>query len=66
MAHEPMIDLPMEQWATLLRTYSLLWIGASVTVNANTGLHSRILEGMTGDGNPGSTFMRIIDPDGGK
>ena len=66
MAHQPMINLPMEQWAILLRTHGLLWIGASVTIHPNTGLHSRILEGMTGDGNPGSTFMKIIDPDGGK
>jgi peptidoglycan hydrolase-like protein with peptidoglycan-binding domain len=66
MDHEPMANLTIEQWARLLRTYGLLWIGASVTVNPNTGLHSRILEGITGNGEPASTFMKIIDPDGGR
>jgi hypothetical protein len=66
MTHQPMMNLPIEEWARLLRRHGLLWIGASVTINPNTGLHSRILEGMTGDGQPNSTSMKIIDPDGGK
>lgn len=66
MEHEPMANLIVEQWGRLLRTYGLLWIGASVTVNPNTGLHSRILEGIAGDGEPSSTFMKIIDPDDGR
>jgi peptidoglycan hydrolase-like protein with peptidoglycan-binding domain len=65
MAHQPMMNLPIDGWARLLRQRGLLWIGASVTVNPNTGLHSRILEGMTGDGSPGATQMQIIDPAGG-
>lgn len=66
MSHQPMANLPVEEWARLLRQHGLLWIGASVTMNPNTGLHSRILEGMTGTGQPASTSMKIIDPDGGK
>lgn len=66
MRHQPMANLPIEEWARLLRQHGLLWIGASVTINPNTGLHSRILEGIAGDGKPQSTSMKIIDPDGGK
>lgn len=66
MTHQPMVNLPIEEWARLLRQHGLLWIGASVTINPNTGLHSRILEGITGNGQPESTSMKIIDPDGGK
>lgn len=66
MQHQPMANLPIEGWAQLLRQHGLLWIGASVTINPNTGLHSRILEGISGDGQPQSTLMKIIDPDRGK
>ena len=66
MGHEPMANLTVERWADLLHTYGLLWIGASVTINPNTGLHSRILEGITGTGDPAGTFMQIIDPAGGR
>lgn len=65
MDHQPMANVTIEQWGRLLRQYGLLWIGASVTVNPDTGLHSRILEGITGNGEPDSTFMRIIDPAAG-
>jgi peptidoglycan hydrolase-like protein with peptidoglycan-binding domain len=66
MSHQPMANLPISDWARLLRQHGLLWIGASVDVHPNTGLHSRILEGITGNGQPESTSMKIIDPDGGR
>jgi hypothetical protein len=66
MSHEPMMNLPIEEWARLLRRHGLLWIGASATINANTGLHSRILEGIIGDGSAAGTLMKIIDPAGGR
>ncbi|MCA9181475.1 MAG: peptidoglycan-binding protein [Planctomycetales bacterium] len=66
MSHEPMMNLTIEGWVSLLRRHGLLWIGASVTINPNTGLHSRILEGMAGDGTPSGTTMKMIDPDGGR
>lgn len=50
----------------MLRQHGLLWMRASVTVNPNTGLHSRMLEGITGSGQPATTSMKIIDPDGSK
>jgi len=66
MTHQPMMNLMIVDWARLLRRHGLLWIGASVAIQVNSGLHSRILEGILGDGQPNSTFMKIIDPDGGK
>jgi peptidoglycan hydrolase-like protein with peptidoglycan-binding domain len=66
MTHQPMANLMIEQWARLMRRHGLLWIGAAVTTAVNSGLHSRILEGMHGDGHHDSTWMKIIDPDGGK
>ncbi len=66
MRHQEMGNLRIEDWAQLLRTHGLLWIGASVTMQPNTGLHSRILEGIIGTGQPESTTMQIIDPADGR
>jgi hypothetical protein len=66
MQHQPMGNLTIDDWATLLRTHGLLWIGASVNMQPHTGLHSRILEAIIGTGQPESTRMQIIDPAGGK
>jgi len=64
MTHEPMINLPPERWLQRLQARGLLWVG---TMNTDySGRHSRILGGMGGDGTPGGTIMRIIDPDGGR
>jgi hypothetical protein len=35
------------------------------SVNPGAGLHSRIVQGMEGDGSAAGTSMRMIDPDGG-
>lgn len=61
---EPMANLPVEDWLDLLKTYGLLWVGTLATVSS--GLHSRIVEGMRGDGSYGATWMMIIDPAGGR
>ena len=66
MTHEPMMNITIEEWGWKLREHGLLWIGASVTTNPNTGLHSRILEGIRGDGQATGTYMKIIDPAGGR
>ena len=63
MSHEPMANLTIATWEQKLRNYGLLWVG---TMNGDfSGRHSRIIEGMTGNGQPNGTMMKIIDPDGG-
>lgn len=66
MTHQPMVNLTIDEWARMLRRYGLLWIGAAVKPEVGSGLHSRIVEGIHGNGKHDGTFMEIIDPDGGK
>jgi hypothetical protein len=64
MNHEPMVNLTIEGWEQKLRSHGLLWVG---TMNTdNSGRHSRIIEGMSGNGSTGGTTVKIIDPDGGR
>jgi hypothetical protein len=64
MVHEPMINLTIEGWEQKLRRHGLLWVG---TMNTDfSGRHSRIIEGMSGNGSTAGTSMKIIDPDGGR
>lgn len=64
MKQEPMANLTIEGWKEKLRSYGLLWVG---TLNlSNSGLHSRIITGISGDGSVNKTWMYIVDPDGGK
>ncbi len=65
MRSEPLQCLPVSSWVELLRTYGLLFIGAP-WLPGPVGGHVRVLEGVTGDGNMGSTWMKIIDPWGGR
>ncbi len=66
MSYEPMANLMIEAWVDLLRAYGLLWVGTLAGVSPGSGLHSRIIEGMRGDGHADDTYMKIIDPAGGK
>ena len=52
---EPMANLPLSDWVTLLKLHGLLWVGALATVTS--GLHSRIVEGIRGDGSYDATWM---------
>jgi len=60
MDHEPMANLTIEGWEEKLRAYGLLWVGAMFSVTR--GLHSRILEGIRGDGSYDNTWMMLADP----
>jgi hypothetical protein len=66
MVHEPMINLTIEGWLRLLRNKGLLWVGTLNSIGPGAGLHSRIIEAMSGDGSVDGTMMHIIDPAGGK
>lgn len=66
MQHQPMMNLPVDEWERLLMTYGLLWIGTLNSLGPRRGLHSRIIEGVEGDGGNTSTYFLIIDPDGGR
>ena len=66
MTYQPMTNLPVSDWESLLERYGLLWVGTLAAAAPNSGLHSRIIEGIVGDGSSaGATFM-IIDPAGGR
>lgn len=63
MQVEPMTSFFLEGWVDLLRRHGLLWVGS--LANVSGGLHSRILEGVVGDGTDDKSWMMIIDPAGG-
>lgn len=63
---EPMANLPFADWTRLLQIHGLLWVGTLVSVNPGSGLHSRIIEGVQGDGSGSGSWMKIIDPAGGR
>ncbi len=66
MMVEPMMNLTIEGWVSLLRAYGLIWVGTLNSIGPGAGLHSRIIEAMSGDGSVDGTMMHIIDPAGGR
>eukprot|EP00456_Euglypha_rotunda_P015227 TRINITY_DN1486_c0_g2_i1.p1 TRINITY_DN1486_c0_g2~~TRINITY_DN1486_c0_g2_i1.p1 ORF type:complete len:155 (+),score=2.69 TRINITY_DN1486_c0_g2_i1:90-554(+) len=62
MTHEPMANLTINGWAQLMQSFGLLWVGTLVSPTPRSGLHSRILQGIVGDGSPGGTSMKVVDP----
>lgn len=65
MVAEPMANYLASAWEDMLRTHGLLWVGTLNSLAPGAGLHSRIIEGMSGHGENGRE-MFIIDPDGGR
>ncbi len=66
MEVQPMINLTIAGWVSLLRSKGLIWVGTLNSLGPGAGLHSRIVEAMSGDGSVDSTVMHIIDPAGGR
>lgn len=66
LAHLAPINLSVDGWLQQLQKHGLAWVGTMNSVNPGAGLHSRIVQGMTGDGSATGTNMLMIDPDGGK
>jgi|SRR5580658_766607 hypothetical protein len=66
MSYEPMQNPTIGGWLDRLRCYGLLWVGTLASISPGAGLHSRIIEGITGDESPDNTWFSIIDPAGGK
>lgn len=66
MAVQPMMNLTIQGWVMLLRSKGLIWVGTLNSIGPQAGLHSRIIEAMSGDGSVDGTMMHIIDPDGGR
>lgn len=66
MEFEPMMNLTIMGWVNLLRAYGLIWVGTLNSIGPGAGLHSRIIEAMSGDGSVDGTMMHIIDPAGGR
>jgi hypothetical protein len=62
VTHLPMVNLSIAGWEQRLRSNGLLWVGALASLDPGSGLHSRLLEGMRGDGSPDGTSMLIVDP----
>lgn len=66
MDRQPMVNLTVQGWVDLLRSKGLIWVGTMNSIGPGAGLHSRIIEAMSGDGSVSGTYMHIIDPDGGR
>ena len=71
LRHEPLASLSIDGWATLLRTYGLLWLSYGWEVAGLNGLpirgrHIIIIAGLSGDGSPNGTQVTYIDPGDGQ
>jgi len=66
MQYEPMASYPIEQWVRWLQLHGLLWVGTMNSVAPGAGRHSRIIEAISGTGVADTTYLSIIDPDGGR
>lgn len=62
---EPPEDFAVDGWAQLLQTFGALWVTTNEGTQQNFSAHARILKGISGDGNPDTTLMDIIDPGDG-
>lgn len=62
---EPPEDFTVDGWVQLLQNYGPLWVTTNEGTAQNFSVHARILKGISGDGNPDTTFMDIIDPGDG-
>jgi len=66
MTLESMQDLNADGWSALLNQYGPLWVGTLNQLGPSGGLHSRIVQGLSGDGSGDNTFFAIVDPAGGR
>jgi hypothetical protein len=66
MSYDQMQNPSIDGWLGQLKSDGLLWVGTLAAVGPGSGLHSRIIEGMSGDGTPSGTWFSIIDPAGGR
>lgn len=63
---EPPADYTIEALLDMLKTYGPLWITTDENPSASFAIHARIVTGMYGDGGEDDTYLRIVDPAGGK
>lgn len=67
IVREPRMNYSLEGWSEMLQNYGLLWVSkAGLTQAGRIYLHDRVVHSISGDGETQSTFMGIIDPDGGR
>ncbi len=65
MQHQPMWNIPIKEWLRLLQGRGLLWVGTLGVVSPGTYLHSRIVEGIHGNGQANGASVKIVDPENG-
>ncbi|MGE3806941.1 MAG: peptidoglycan-binding protein, partial [Gemmataceae bacterium] len=66
LVREPRMNLTIRGWVDMMRRHGLLWVSHAFRQGRNLFVHDRILEGMHGNGEPDGTFMKVMDPDGGR
>jgi len=62
---EPPEDFSVDGWARLIQNNGALWVTTNEGAGQDFSAHARILKGISGDGDPDTTFMDIIDPGDG-
>jgi Papain-like cysteine protease AvrRpt2 len=63
---EPLYNPSIDGWYKLLVNYGLLWTSFAWQSGTRRGRHIIILNGIVGDGTPGGTQIRYIDPADGQ
>lgn len=62
VTHSPLACYPQAIWLKMLKTHGPLWVGTLAGNTAGSGLHSRIIVAMSGNGSVEGTWMHIADP----
>jgi peptidoglycan hydrolase-like protein with peptidoglycan-binding domain len=62
VSRAPMACYPLATWLRMLKRHGPLWVGTLFGDTAGSGLHSRIIVGIHGDGSVEGTWMDIADP----
>jgi hypothetical protein len=60
------LKLSVRSLRALLEKVGPLWITTDEDPTEGFSIHARVLVGMSGDGSPAGTTLRIIDPNGGR
>ncbi len=63
---EAPVNLTISGWEDMLRTYGPLWVTTDKETDEDFTVHARIMTGIYGDGTPNGTFVKIINPAGGR
>lgn len=65
MRQEAPQNYTVDGWVSLLKSHGPLWVTTAIGAAKPFAVHARVLIAIKGDGTPGGTTLRIVDPGDG-